>query len=234
MRRISLLLFGFILSTSVFAMMPVIDIGSISKTIELINQGRTQLEQMKRLYDVNTNQLDFLQKNLNGNFNYGRLFNEVEDLNRRQWSNDSWMDALNRVSNGRTSAFGQAQRMYEKIYPVTSADKIATTRRDGGLTRTYYQQSSNISRTALAASSYSYDHLNDHIKQLHDILSKLDEQSTEKAAIDLNARLVAELGFIELEVLRQSTINNQLAATQTQGEVNSMSYQAQFMQWHSN
>lgn len=212
--------------------MPVIDIASVTQLILLINKAKNQIDQLKNLSAVNNKQFGFLQKNLQGNYGYGGLLNDNNALNQRQWSNDSWVDVLNESNNGHVSAFTAAQKKYDQLYPVVNPDKIVSTRSQNNLARTYYQQSSEISRAALAASSYSYDKLNEHIKNLHDMLAKLDSQTSEKAAIDINARLVAELGFIQLELLRQQTMQNQLIATQTQGEVNGMSDQAKFMQWH--
>ena len=56
------------------------------------------------------------------------------------------------------------------------------------------------------------------------------EDSSEKASVDINTRLVAELGFIQIEILRQQNIQNQLSKQpMTQGHVNDMSDQSQFM-----
>lgn len=214
-----------------YAVMPVIDVSQITKTLELIKEAQKQYQQMQDLSKLNTKQYDFLERNLSGNFGYGKFLNGSSDLYRRQWSNDSWVDVLRVSNNGHASAFSDAQRNYDRLYPVVSSDHIASTRSRDNLTRTHYQQSSEISRAALAASSYSYDQINEHIKNIHDILAMLENESSEKAAIDLNTRLVAELGFIQIEMLRQQNIQNQLIATKTQGEVNGMSDQSQFMQW---
>ena len=223
---------GLFFYTTSFAIMPVIDPTEIAKTMELIQEAENQLSQLKDLSKINSKQYDYLVNNLSGNFGYGNLLNGTSDLNKRQWSNDNWVDVLNEASGGNASAFAAAQKKYDQLYPVKAANEIVSTRGKDNLARTHYQQSSQISRAALAASSYSYDQLNEHIKNLHDMLAKLDSQPSEKAALDINARLVAELGFIQLELLRQQTFQNQLSATQTQGEVNGMSDQSQFMKWN--
>lgn len=224
-------------TSSAYATMPVIDYTEIYKTVQLIKDVESQLDQLQKQYNelqniknFNSQQLDFFNKNLMGNFGYGDLFNGASDLSNRQWANDRWIDALSESSTGHGGAFSDAQKRYEDMYPVRNADSIGAT----DLGRTYYQQSSQISRTALAASSYSYDQINDHIKTLHDMTEQLEKEKSEKAAIDLNARLVAEIGFIELEILRQQTIQNQLVANKQQGEVNGISDQTTFMQIRPN
>ena len=156
----------------------------------------------------------------------------ANELKNHQWSNDSWSDVLENKAGGQPG-FADAQRKYADMYSIQRPENIASTRtgEGGKLARTYYEQSGQISRSALAASSYSFDQVNNHIKNLNRILAKLENSPSEKAAIDLNARLIAELGFIQLEMLRQQNIQTQLIATHTQGEVNSLSDRSQFMQW---
>lgn len=227
---ISIIILSQFIAFNAYATMPVVDLGQIMQTIKLVMEAKKQYTQLKDLTNINNKQYDFLQRNLNGNYGYGKLLNDNNDLHRRQWSNDSWVDVLRASNTGHTSAFAKAQKNYENLYPIVSPSRIASTRHKRNLTRTYYEQSSQISRAALAASSYSYDQINQHIKNVHDILALLENQPTEKAAIDINTRLVAELGFIQIEMLRQQTIQNQLMATKSQGEVNGLSDQAQFLQ----
>lgn len=232
MKRITFLLVIVLFSsTPVMAAMPVFDLASWLQMLEMIKRGDAQIKELQGLSTTNENQYKFLQKNLSGNFGYGKLLNDDNALHRRQWSNDNWTDVLKASSSGHASAFSNAQRKYDEIYPVKSADNILRTRHGKNLQRTHYEQSHEISRAALAASKQSYDQLNEHIKNLHDMLSKLDDKPSEKAAMDLNARLVAEVGFIQLEMLRQQNIQTQLMATQTQGDVNGMSDQSDFMKW---
>lgn len=221
-----------IFTKSALADMPVIDWAEIMKTMQLLEEAKNQLEEIKNLKQTALDQLGFLKQNISGNFGYGNLWNTQADLYQRQWSNDNWVDVLNRVNTDKTSAFYQAQQAYAKMYPVANANQIDSTLKEGDLSRIYYQQESSISRAALAASSYNYNEINRHIQNIHDILAKLESQTSEKAAIDLNTRLVAELSFIQLESLKQQNIQIQLAATEAQKQVNGMSDESKFMQWN--
>lgn len=193
-----------------------VDIRKLNQEIERTQQGT----------------LAELQNDLKGNFGYGNLFNSAQDLVNRQWSGDSWLDALNQMSSSKTSAFVQAQQTYAKLYPLLNAANIGTSLKDGSLKRNYYQQSSQINRTALAASSYSFNQTSQHVQRIHDILQQLEKQPSEKAAIDLTARLIGEVGFLQVEALKQQNIQNQISATESQNNVNGMSDQARFMQWN--
>lgn len=210
-----------------------IDVGGITTWLQRtygINLDIKKLDEQIQRTQQST--LLELQHDLRGNFGYGNLFNSPQDLINRQWSQGSWLDALNQVNTSQTSAFVQAQQAYAKLYPLVSPDLIAGSLKEGSLKRNYYTQSSEINRTALAASSYSYNQINQHLQRMHSILAELEHQPSEKAAIDLTARLIGEVGFIQLEGLKQQNIQNQITATESQNTVNGMSDQSRFMQWN--
>lgn len=218
----------------------VFGIGDVYKELKKIYNLESQLlPNLSRLSDIesaitNSSQLlQILQRNTYGNYGYGNLLNNTTDLNRRLWSNDKWMDVLAK-SNSNNSAFMQAQETYARLYPSREPTQVRTTLQPNDLTRTYYEQTRNLNRAALATSNYSYDTINQHIRQIHDIVLKLEEHPEQKAAIDLNTRLVAELGFIQLEMLKQQSIQTHLLATQSQQHVNGMSNESRFLDWQSN
>ena len=207
-----------------------IDIGGLATWLQRtygINVDIKKLDQEMQRTQQST--LAELQQDLRGNFGYGNLFNSTQDLEKRQWSGNSWLEALNQSNTSKTSTFVQAQQSYTKLYPLVNAAQIAP---EGSLKRSFYLQSSQINRTALAASSYSYDQMNQHIERIHTILAQLEKQPSEKAAIDLTARLMGEVGFLQVEGLKQQSIQNQIAATESQNTVNGMSDQSRFMQWN--
>jgi hypothetical protein len=179
-----------------------------------------QLKEIKTNTENTVNQLKDVNKNLSGISGYENLLN---DMKNRKWSDDKWTEALNSAGS---SAFKETQRRYDNLYPVND-DK----RKDSQLNKTYYTQSSQITRTALAASAYSYDTLNEHMEMVNGLLKKLATSTTEKQVADLNARLLAEISFIQLEMLKQQNIQTQLIAMQSQSEVNGSSDAQRFNQW---
>lgn len=211
---------------------PVIDIEEIIKTMELIEQTKDEVSSLGDIKGFTKQQLNFLQQDIAGNFGYGNLLNNPADLAQRQWSNDNWIDVLNMVNTDKTSAFYQAQRAYAQRYQILNPNQFSNAQGVSALTKQFYSDNSNISRAGLAASSYSYGQINQHMQVIHDILQKLETQPSEKAAIDLNTRLIAELSFIELEKLRMQNIQTQIASNNSQAVVNGMSDQASFMQWN--
>ena len=165
---------------------------------------------------------------LNGNFKYGAFQNSDTENALRKITPNSWSDALSQSSHG-NDAYNAAYNNYKKIYAINASDKIAPSLGQKNLIRNHYERSTEVNRAALAASEASFDQINKHIETLSTMLKELDTHPEEKAASELNARLVAEIGFIQLETLRQQTIQNQLMAMQSQGFVNGRSDQADFL-----
>lgn len=222
MKKILLLISILIIPLSVNA-------DDISDILNILNNiYQVQNQYMPQLPTINNT----LTSNLQGNFGYGNLLNTQSDLNQMLWSNNSWQDVLNNVGGGNAQQFSLAQQAYANLYPIVDSNQIGQTLTNNDLTRIQYNQQSSISRAALAASSYSYNDINQHIQNIHNILAMLENQPSEKAAIDLNTRLVAEISFIQLEELKQQDIQTQIIATQSQGTVNSLSDSSKFNQWN--
>lgn len=214
--------------------LPVIDFDEIYNTLQLIKRADDQIEQLRNLKESSEEQLKLLKKSISGNFGYGNYLNTEEDETHREWSNDNWIDVLQMREDKKNTQFTDAQKAYQKLYPVTDVDHVRTTLKKDDLIKNYYDQSKAISRAALAASSESYNKINDHNQKIHTMIHLLENQPSEKAAIDLNARLVAELAFIQLEILKEQNIQSQLEATEAQNKINGMSDESQFMKLGNN
>ena len=150
------------------------------------------------------------------------------DQNARLWSANDWNQILTQAAGGNNSRFQQLMQSYSKMYPnLNNTKHINAT----ALVNTTYQQSGETDNAALATSAYTYDEINNHINNLESVLHQVDDTNknqNEKAAIDLNSRLTAELGFINLEMLKLQSIHTQLDATQDQSEFNQNTLDKQF------
>ncbi len=150
---------------------------------------------------------------------YGMSDTEAEQ-NARLWSADDWDQVINQASGGNNERFQQLMTSYSSMYPNVNSSKNIKVK---NLEATSYSQQGQTTNAALAASNYTYDEINDHIKNLETILHQVDDENknqNEKAAIDLNSRLVAELGFIQIELLKLQSIHTQMDATKNQSELN--------------
>lgn len=143
-----------------------------------------------------------------------------DEQNARLWSADDWNQVLSQASNGNNARFQELMNSYSSMYPNVNSSQNINAK---NLESTSYAQAGQTTNAALATSNYTYDEINDHIKSLENILHEVDDANknqNEKAAIDLNSRLVAELGFIQLEILKLQSVHTQMMATKNQSELN--------------
>jgi type IV secretion system protein VirB5 len=160
---------------------------------------------------------------------YGMSDNKV-DQQARLWSANDWNDVLKQASGGNAQRFQELMHSYQSLYPTlekgnTKVIDMTT------LNANSYKQSASTYQAALGASAYTYNDINIRISKLETLLSQVDNESknqNEKAAIDLNSRLIAELGFIQLELLKLQSIKLQMDATKNQSEFNNTTIDRQF------
>ncbi len=138
------------------------------------------------------------------------------------WSADDWDDALKTVSGGNNSRYQELKAAYTTKNP-TLLDNGGQTISAHQLTSNSYSQKVATVNTALAGSQYTYETHNQRVRNLQDLENMIDNTSlnaNEKAAIDLNSRLVAEQSFILLDLLKQNSMQVQMQASDLQSDVN--------------
>ena len=145
-----------------------------------------------------------------------------DDKNARLWSADDWQSVLKQASGGNNERLQSLMTSYSNLYPTIKNGPSGQINEEK-LVATTYTQEGQTYKAALATSAYSYDDINNQIKKIEAVLAQVDDagkNQNEKAAIDLNSRLVAELGFIQLQMLKLQSIHTQMDATKNQGELN--------------
>lgn len=198
-------------------------IGILTEMNNLQNMHMPKLDDIKRNTGETVTKLDKIHNNLNNLSGYEKLLNTDDITAKRKWSDDKWSNALELKGD---SSFKNIQRKYEELYPVDNENL-----KNSVLQNNFYKRSTQLNRTALAASEYSYDTINEHMDTVNKLLRELANSPTVKQATDLNARLLAEISFIQLEMLKQQNIQTQLIATQNQNVVNGLSDAKRFNRW---
>lgn len=195
-----------------------------------------QLDQLQKSFSqlkLQNQNLKTIQGYMTGDSGFEDILNGNSDMNARLWSNDKWSDVLQSTNGANTQGFTSMQKQYSGMYPVVDKDQIGGDDiKDTDLIRAQYEQQKNISRAALAASAYSYNTINQHMQNIKTILANIKNTQTEKASMDMNARLLAEVSYIQLEMLKNQDMQTQLMATESQGQVNGMSDESKFSQWN--
>ncbi len=189
---------------------PVIDIANLAQALQSFMQLTAQLQQLEQ-------QLAQAQQQYNsitGSRGMGGLFNSGGEQAMRQYAPGSWQQSLAVLQQGglpgnaadvqrAAQSFAQNQGLTQtgaQVFPGSSANATA------------YTASTGATAAAAGLSQAAYDQTQARMQRVQQYLSQINGTSDLKAAIDLNARLLAEVN----EALTQ-LIQLQAAQMQVQG-----------------
>jgi type IV secretion system protein VirB5 len=226
-KLISTYIFGVAFSVNGFAVMPVIDAGAIANLAKQLSAMKRQYSLMSDTYKNARAQLDNAQsqldsvnqlKNFNsGHYQFGDLDNTLSDLKDRQWSPNTWDDALHNVAGGNPDRYKELVRAYEKNHKTLDD---ATFEKGTSKERlTLYKQAIEVNKAASVESTYSYNEINKHLKAVHEISAQIEKAPNTKSAVDLNSRLLAEIAYIQTQNLKMQTLISQQLAQGGSNEI---------------
>ena len=207
-----------------------------SKNLNKINDLNKDIKDLNdKIKDATQGQFDEIKSEwaaLSQSYNMGKFITENSFSKDAQlWSPDTWDDALKSAAGNNTSRYNQLKSAYAASNPTISASSSTTSIDEDALVENTYQLKSDTTNTGLAASQYTYEEINKHVKALDELKSKIDspENKNVKAATDLNSRIHAEEAQIQVEMLRLQSIQAQMQAVNTQEEINARTVEKQFM-----
>ncbi len=217
-RIITTLLSTFLLSVSMTShAMLVEDPTEWAKTLEVLHQLSTQYEILQRQYNMVTNQFNQLKQQygaITGNYGWGNLHNSLSDLeHEREFTASKWHDALNGLSGGNPARFNQLLSLYKQSHRTLDTNVYAKGA-DKQLA-VMYQNEVKTNQASATTATYEFNDINKHLKMLYDLGQQIENSKKNndlKSAIDLNSRINLEIGYINAEEVRMTTILNQQLA----------------------
>ncbi|HEM0351348.1 TPA: hypothetical protein U0T37_003196 [Legionella pneumophila] len=213
MKRYAMLLLS-LLSMPLYAdILSVADAAMLVKAIEQLEQLRSQYQLLSQTYTTAQSQLEGIQqlKQFNsGHYGFGGLANSAADLNARQWSANTWEDALHNIAGGNPARYQELVNAYQKNHVILDD---ATYRKGASSERlTQYKNNVAVNQAVSVQATYAFNEVNRHLKAIHDLSNHIDKAANTKAAVDLNSRLLAEIAYIQTENLKLQTLLSQQAA----------------------
>lgn len=150
---------------------------------------------------------------LAAHFGYGDLLNSDEDLSARKWSPDTWESALQGLSGGNDARYKQLVDDYQKNHPYLSNEDMQKGASSANTTN--YEQQVETNRAAMAHASYSFESVNEHLDNIKELSSQINKAENPKAIEEINARINAEVAYLQVEQIKSMAImNEQLAQSQ--------------------
>lgn len=187
---------------------------------QLIVLAMKQLGELKEQYRVLSdtyqtakNQLDNLNqlKSMNsGHYGFGDFNNSLDTLQSWQSPVSTWQDALQNLSGGNQQRYQALMEAYEKNHP--SLDESSYGRFTTPANAARFKEDKAVNRAVMVQTTESYNEINKHMEALHKLSQQIEKTPNTKGAIDLNSRLITEIGFIQLMSLRLQALISQQAA----------------------
>lgn len=198
----------------------VADAELIANSIKQLSVLRDQYRVLKNTQQQSKDQLESinsLRKMNSGHYGYGELSNGLDTLQSWQSPASTWQDALQNLSGGNPSRYQSLVDAYEKNHPALNEATYARNTTPANATR--FKEDKAVNRAVQVQTTDSYNEINKHMAALHKLSQQIEKTSNTKGAIDLNSRLVTELGFIQLVSLRLQTLMSQQVAQESLSEL---------------
>lgn len=153
----------------------------------------------------------------------GTLLNGKTQQKDREWSPADWASAL---SGGNEQRYNELLDSYKEAHPtLTSSEATA------GMSSTYaadYQQQVATNQAASTNATYAFNDTNKHLENIDKLSEQINQEKDTKHIQDLNARINAEIAYLQVEVIKGLAVVNQQLAQQQATEIQDRTAAAKF------
>lgn len=205
-----------------YAAWPVIDVSAIAKLVQ-------QIEEMKKQYDMLKQQYDEMVATKNavtGSYGVSLLENSPLDMQGRRELPGTWQEITSLQSSGvLPGVFTKSQEAFKNMLPNVDVKLFSQDPKNRNSAS--YKLSTDNTRAAFSATDAIYNKIQDRLKTIETLTQEIDKTANVKNATDLNSRIAAENGFLNIDMARLSSLqlslqtamqNNQNQATANHAE----------------
>ncbi|HBD9388083.1 TPA: hypothetical protein KLD75_002599 [Legionella pneumophila] len=204
-----------------------------AQLILLATKQLSELQEQYRVlsdtYQTARNQLDNLNqlKSMNsGHYGFGDINNSLDSLQSWQSPVSTWQDALQNLSGGNQQRYQALVDAYEKNHP--SLDEASYSQFTTPANALRFKEDKAVNRAVMVQTTESYNEINKHMEALHKLSQQIEKTPNTKGAIDLNSRLITEIGFIQLMSLRLQALISQQSAQENLSALQDRAEMAKF------
>ncbi|HAU1223971.1 type IV secretion system protein [Legionella pneumophila serogroup 8] len=194
-----------------------------------LGELQEQYRVLSDTYQTAKNQLDTLNqlKSMNsGHYGFGDFNNSLDSLQSWQSPVSTWQDALENLSGGNQQRYQALMEAYEKNHPALDENSYARFTTPANAAR--FKEDKAVNRAVMVQTTESYNEINKHMEALHKLSQQIEKTPNTKGAIDLNSRLITEIGFIQLMSLRLQALISQQAAQENLSALQDRAEMAKF------
>ena len=212
-----------------FAFLPVIDPTAIYNLVHQLNTLNNQYKVMKQEYENAQNRLDeakALRGDTEGHYGFGNLLDGGKYKTNREWSPDDWQSTLKGLSGGNPARYQQLLSQYKNDNPTLSESDYS--RGAGHYNAVVYQDQIKNNQAAAVTSTYAFNNIKQHIEHIRQISKQIESAPNQKSAVDLNTRMEGEIGYVQVEMLKQMALMNEQKADENTNQIRYESQAAKF------
>ncbi|CZJ09601.1 P-type DNA transfer protein VirB5 [Legionella pneumophila] len=177
--------------------------------------ARSQLDNLNQLKSMNS-----------GHYGFGDFNNSLDSLQSWQSPVSTWQDALQNLSGGNQQRYQALMEAYEKNHPALDEASYSRFTTPANVMR--FKEDKAVNRAVMVQTTESYNEINKHMEALHKLSQQIEKTPNTKGAIDLNSRLITEIGFIQLMSLRLQALISQQAAQENLSALQDRAEMAKF------
>ncbi|MBL7684833.1 MAG: hypothetical protein JNK65_02230, partial [Deltaproteobacteria bacterium] len=202
---------------------PVFDASVLAQTVQ-------QLDEMKKHYDMLKQQYDELMATKNavtGSYGVSLLENgPLAELGRRAVPG-TWQEVVSLQQSGALPGFfSQRQDYFQKLFPTVSEKLFSQDPNNRNIAG--YKLSTDNTRAAFASTEAIYNKIQDRLKTIESLTKEIDKTANVKNATDLNSRIAAENGFLNVEMARLNSMQLSLQTVMQNNQNQSTANHAEF------
>jgi type IV secretion system protein VirB5 len=200
--------------------------------LEQLKQLQAQYSLLMDTYQNSKAQVDSLNqlKNMNsGHYGFGDLNNSLDALKSWQSPVGVWQDALQNLSGGNPSRYQALIDAYEKNHPSLDGLAYSQFTTPGNAAR--FTEDKAVNRAVQVQTTDIYNQINQHMDSLHQLSKQIEKAPNTKGALDLNSRLISEIGFIQLMSVRLQALTSQQASQDSLAELQDRAEVTRFNHW---
>ena len=180
---------------------PVIDLTAIGKSVE-------QLQELQKHYDMLKQQYDELVATKNavtGSYGVSLLENgPLADQGRREIPG-TWQEITSLQSSGALpGVFSKSQDVFKNLLPNVDVKLFSQDPNNRNVIG--YKISTDNTRAAFSATEAIFNKVQDRLKTIEALTQEIDKTANVKNATDLNSRIAAENGFLNIDMARLNSL----------------------------
>lgn len=191
------------LASNVHAAFPVVDMGAINQAVMQVQEMKRQYDMLKKQYD----ELTAMKDSVTGSYGMSLLMNGTEDAASRRPLPQTWQEVVELQKEG---FYGNRLEHYSKVLPGIATKILANNDQDRDVIG--YKMAKDHTQAAFAATEAVYNQIQKRLVTIEGLVAQIDKTPNVKGAMDLNSRIVAESGFVSLDLARLNSTQLSLQA----------------------